>query len=112
MLWFNQAHLFHISSLEASARESLLSIFKEHELPSNAYYGDGSRIETSVLDEIRGVYNETAITFQWQQGDILMLDNFLASHGREPFVGPRKIVVAMTELFHKSESAERRRNAS
>jgi hypothetical protein len=29
----------------------------------------------------------------------MMLDNFLATHGRESFVGPRKIVVAMAELY-------------
>ncbi len=99
MVWFNHAHMFHISNMEAAVREYLLSAFKEEDLPRNAYYGDGSRIETSVLDEIRGVYNETSVTFPWQEGDILMLDNFLASHGREPFVGPRKIVVAMAELY-------------
>jgi hypothetical protein len=27
-----------------------------------------------------------------------MLDNMLASHGRQPFVGPRKILVALAEL--------------
>ncbi len=26
-----------------------------------------------------------------------MLDNMLVAHGRAPFVGPRKIAVAMTE---------------
>jgi len=41
-----------------------------------------------------------------------LIDNVLTSHGREPFVGPRKIVVAMTELFHKKESAEAGRDAS
>jgi alpha-ketoglutarate-dependent taurine dioxygenase len=98
-VWFNHAHMFHVSNMEPAVRESLLSEFKEDDLPRNAFYGDGSPIETSVLDEIRGLYQETAITFPWQAGDILLLDNFLASHGREPFVGPRKIVVAMAELY-------------
>ena len=98
-VWFNHAHMFHVSNLEPAVRESLLSEFKEADLPRNAYYGDGSPIETSVLDEIRHLYYETAVTFPWQEGDILMLDNFLASHGREPYVGPRKIVVAMAELY-------------
>ena len=102
-VWFNHAHMFHLSNLQPVVRESLLSQFKEEDLPRNAYYGDGSPIETSVLDEIRGIYQETAITFPWQRGDILMLDNFLASHGREPFVGPRKIVVAMAELYTNNE---------
>lgn len=98
-VWFNHAHMFHVSNLEPAVRESLLSEFKEVDLPRNAFYGDGSPIEPSVLDEIRRLYQETAITFPWQAGDILLLDNFLASHGREPYVGPRKIVVAMAELY-------------
>jgi hypothetical protein len=76
-----------------------LSEFKEDELPRNAFYGDGSTIESAVLDEIRDIYNRTAISFPWQKGDILMLDNFLVSHGREPYAGPRKILVAMADLF-------------
>jgi alpha-ketoglutarate-dependent taurine dioxygenase len=40
------------------------------------------------------------VAFPWQKGDILMVDNMLAAHGREPFTGPRKIMVAMAELFN------------
>jgi alpha-ketoglutarate-dependent taurine dioxygenase len=103
MLWFNQAHLFHISSLEASARESLLSIFKEHELPSNAYYGDGSPIEDSVIEEIREAFKQASVAFPWQARDILMLDNMSIAHGRKPYSGTRKVVVAMAESFSNSQ---------
>jgi alpha-ketoglutarate-dependent taurine dioxygenase len=96
-VWFNQAHLFHISSLNSEVRQSLLSTFQEEDLPRNAYYGDGSPIEDSVLDEIRALYQQEAIIFSWQEGDILMLDNMLTAHGRLPFIGSRKVVVGMTE---------------
>ncbi len=98
-VWFNHAHLFHVSNVERSAREALLAHFKEDELPRNAFYGDGSPIESSVLNEIREVYTQAAVAFRWQKGDVLLLDNFLASHGREPFTGPRSVLVAMAELF-------------
>ncbi|HLL70300.1 MAG TPA: TauD/TfdA family dioxygenase [Pyrinomonadaceae bacterium] len=98
-VWFNHAHLFHVSNLEPQVREALLSEFKEDELPRNAFYGDGTSIETEVLDEIRDLYHREAVIFPWQRGDILMLDNMLASHGREPFVGDRKVIVAMAEPF-------------
>ena len=96
-VWFNQAHLFHVSGLKPKVREFLLSNFDELDLPRNAYYGDGSAIETSVLDEIREIYHQEAITFSWQKGDILMLDNMLTAHGRMPFSGSRKVVVGMAE---------------
>jgi alpha-ketoglutarate-dependent taurine dioxygenase len=98
-VWFNHAHMFHVSNLQPAVRESLLSEFKEDELPRNAFYGDGTPIENSVLEEIRAVYREAAVAFSWREGDVLLLDNFLTSHGREPFEGPRRIVVAMAELF-------------
>jgi len=35
------------------------------------------------------------------QGDIMMLDNMLAAHGRNPYEGERKIVVALGEMCHE-----------
>jgi len=99
MVWFNQAHLFHISNLELEVREALLELFKEEDIPRNTYYGDGSPIETSVLDEIREAYQQASVSFPWQEGDVLLLDNVLVAHGRKPFVGKRKVVVAMGEAF-------------
>jgi hypothetical protein len=95
--------MFHVSNLSAPVREALLAEFKDDELPRNAFYGDGSAIESSVLDEIRETYKATAIAFPWQRGDILMVDNFLVSHGREPFAGPRKVLVALAELYANPE---------
>jgi alpha-ketoglutarate-dependent taurine dioxygenase len=98
-VWFNHAHMFHLSNLSPEVRGALLAEFKDDEIPRNAFYGDGSPIESSILDEIRDVYQRSAVIFPWRQGDILMLDNFLTSHGREPFVGQRAILVAMAELY-------------
>ncbi|MDF0552705.1 TauD/TfdA family dioxygenase [Kamptonema sp. UHCC 0994] len=98
-VWFNQAHLFHVSSLEQEISQILLSALPEEYLPRNAYYGDGSEIEKYVLDEIRELYQQEAVIFPWQDGDVLMLDNMLAAHGRMPFSGLRKVVVGMAEPF-------------
>lgn len=96
-VWFNQAHLFHISSLDPGVGDSLLSEFGEAGLPRNAYHGDGSRIEISDLDAIREAYRQETVVFPWNEGDILVLDNMQVAHGRNPFSGERKIIVSMAE---------------
>lgn len=98
LLWFNHATFFHISTLEKPIREAFLSS-QEEDLPNNTYYGDGSPIEASVLDELREAYYQEKVVFYWQEGDVLMLDNMTIAHGREPFVGHRKVLVGMAESF-------------
>lgn len=94
-VWFNQAHLFHVSALEADVRERLLSQFKEEDLPRNAYYGDGVPIDEAALAEVRAAYAGASVKFDWAEDDILLLDNVLAAHGREPYGGARSILVGM-----------------
>jgi alpha-ketoglutarate-dependent taurine dioxygenase len=98
-VWFNQAHLFHVSSFAPEIRESLLTTFAEGDLPRNAYYSDGTPLEGAALDEIRAAYRREEVAFAWAKGDVLMLDNMLAAHARRPFAGERRIVVGMAELY-------------
>jgi alpha-ketoglutarate-dependent taurine dioxygenase len=98
-VWFNQAHLFHVSSLGETVQEALLQSASEEDLPRNTYYGDGAPIEPEVLALIREAYQHEAVSFTWQPGDVLLLDNMLIAHGREPFQGPRKVVVGMAEAI-------------
>ena len=91
---------FNITSLPAGVRAAFTSGIEEEDLPFNTYYGDGSPIEAAVLEEVREAYDRETIAFPWEKNDILMVDNMLVAHGRQPFTGPRKIVVAMAEPFN------------
>lgn len=97
--FFNQIQLHHISYLDPQVRESLLSVFEEKNLPRNVYYGDGSPLEPEDIEAINRAYQQASICFPWQKGDVLMLDNMLTAHSRNPYKGDRKIVVAMGEMI-------------
>jgi alpha-ketoglutarate-dependent taurine dioxygenase len=101
-VWFNQAHLFHVSNLEPEVRESLLDVVgDEVDLPRNVFYGDGSPIDDETLSTVRRVLERHKISFPWQAGDVVMLDNMLTAHARAPFKGPRKVIVAMAEAHRQ-----------
>jgi alpha-ketoglutarate-dependent taurine dioxygenase len=95
LVWFNQAHLFHISGLNSDVRKSLLETINEEDFPRNAYYGDGTPIEDEVLNAIREAYDKEEIKFLWKSGDVLLLDNMLFAHGRKSYTGSRKVLVGM-----------------
>jgi len=97
MLWFNQAHLFHVSSLEAEVAEALVEAFGEDGVPRNTLYGDGTPIEPAALAAIRDAYAQEEVAFPWEREDVLMLDNMAVAHSRTPYRGERKIRAAMTE---------------
>jgi alpha-ketoglutarate-dependent taurine dioxygenase len=98
MTFFNQVQLHHIHCLDPEIRQSLLSMFKPEDLPRQVYYGNGSAIDDSVMDHIGETYEKYAVRFQWQQGDMITLDNMLTAHARDPYLGPRKIVVALGNM--------------
>ncbi len=101
--FFNQVQLHHVHCLDAAVRQSLLTIFSREELPRHVYYGDGSPIEDSVMDHVGEVYEKNAVRFQWQKGDMVSLDNMLVAHARDPFVGERKILVALGDMISAEE---------
>jgi alpha-ketoglutarate-dependent taurine dioxygenase len=96
-VWFNQALLFHPAGLAPEVRAQLLAEFGEEGLPSHARYGDGTPIESAALAAIAAAYERATVARPWRRGELLMLDNMLVAHGREPYAGPRKVVVGMSE---------------
>ena len=96
-VWFNQADGFHPTVLgEASYAELTAWPGWEDRVRLNALYGDGSPMELAVLDHVRAVIRDHTIPHHWRRGDILVIDNLLAAHGRTPFSGERSIALAMT----------------
>lgn len=98
-VWFNHATFFHVTTLADEIRQGLREMFAEEDLPTHTYYGDGGRIPDEVVAQLRAAYRAESTRFDWQRDDVLIVDNMLAAHGREPFTGPRRIAVAMAESY-------------
>jgi alpha-ketoglutarate-dependent taurine dioxygenase len=93
-VWFNQAHGFHTSALDD---ETLAAYRVNGEKPRLiSSFGDDSPICSLIIEHIRGILRQETIPHRWRAGDILILDNILTAHGRMPFSGARKIVLAMS----------------
>lgn len=95
-VWFNQADGFHPSALDPADYASLISSTAEEDFRLNSYFGDGAPLDPSALEHVRRVAREEMVLVEWEAGDILILDNVLAAHGRMPFTGPRRILLAMS----------------
>ncbi len=96
-VWFNQADQFHPSTHPPEVYETLMTFYegREEELPQYARFGDGTEIPLEYLNEIRDVQRRLMIPIHWETGDLLVLDNVLVCHGRQPYTGTRRILAAM-----------------
>jgi alpha-ketoglutarate-dependent taurine dioxygenase len=97
-VFFNQVLLHHPAALPADTREAMRALYDDDSFPRNVTFGDGSRISDDAIEHLITRFDEVAVYFPWQQGDMLMLDNMLVSHSRAPFTGARKIMVAMAQI--------------
>lgn len=96
-VFFNQAHLFHVSSLGAALAEAMTLTFGIDRLPRHARYGDGGEIEQADIDAVHAAFRRHAVMFPWQAGDVLWLDNLQVAHGRRPYRGARKVLAALMD---------------
>lgn len=103
LVWFNHAAFFHLSSVEPALREWLLTEYGERSVPNNTYYGDGSPIGDQVIQHIRDAYTNEMVSFPWQRGDVVLIDNILTAHARATFEGNRRILVAMAEPYTRAD---------
>jgi alpha-ketoglutarate-dependent taurine dioxygenase len=96
-IYFNQAHLFHVTSLGSAGAKSLIELFGADRLPRHATYGDGAEIASEDLEQVRSAFRRHEVSFPWQPGDVLLLDNMQVAHGRRPFRGPRKVLASLLD---------------
>jgi alpha-ketoglutarate-dependent taurine dioxygenase len=95
--WFNQIAFLNERTIEPEVREYLADVFGADGLPFNTRFGDGDPIGEDVVELLNGVYEDHTEREPWQAGDLMLVDNVRTAHSREPFEGPREVLVAMAD---------------
>jgi hypothetical protein len=97
-VWFNHSHLFHTSDLPERTQAALSSIYPSSDYyPKNCLFADGSEIPLEYLDSVRKAQVESTVSWDWQKGDLILLENFVLCHGRSkysPTALPKRRVLA------------------
>ena len=97
LVMFNQAHLFHVTSLDGARAKALEDLFGKDRLPRTSAFGDGGEFPPETLAAVRDAYSANAVDFPWQRGDVLLIDNMQVAHGRRTFKGTRKVLAALMD---------------
>ncbi|KAL2821086.1 hypothetical protein BJX63DRAFT_443594 [Aspergillus granulosus] len=62
-------------------------------------FGDGTPIPEEYLEVLARITDEIRVLHKWQEGDVLVFDNVVAQHGREPWEGKQGDRVVQASLF-------------
>ena len=89
-LWFNGIHTNHRSYYDEA-----LHIDTSDGSPMHTAFADGVEIPNATIAAIRGAVWNNSVAMRCETGDVIIVDNMLAGHGRMGWVGgnPRKILL-------------------
>ncbi|MEV4709548.1 TauD/TfdA family dioxygenase [Actinoplanes sp. NPDC049316] len=90
--WFNQAHIWR-KDPSVMPHVSDMGVW-ETRFGYGATYGDGTEITTEDIDLVSKTLIDCTVEVTWDAGDLLLVDNRAAMHGRTPFSGERQVFVA------------------
>jgi alpha-ketoglutarate-dependent taurine dioxygenase len=101
--WFNQIAFLNEWTMAPEVREYLVDLYGTDGLPFNTRFGNGDPIGEDVVQLLNSVYEANTAREPWQAGDLMLVDNIRTAHSREPFEGPREVLVAMADPVHLAD---------
>lgn len=103
--WFNQIAFLSEWTIDPEIRQYLVDVYGADALPFTTRFGDGAAIGEDVVRLLNEVYEAHTLREPWQDGDLMLVDNVRMAHSREPYEGPREVLVAMAEPVRLSDCA-------
>jgi len=95
-VWFNQAEQWHPSAMNPMLRDMFEKMVGKGNLPHECEFGDGEPMTDADMAHVRRALGDNKLLFDWQRSDLMMIDNLLMMHGREPFKGDRKTLAYLS----------------
>eukprot|EP00980_Cylindrotheca_fusiformis_P003742 scaffold831_cov109-Cylindrotheca_fusiformis.AAC.4 len=128
-VWFNHSQVFHWTTFPAEMWYSfcrirdwrllihfiVVTVFTvikygilRCKMALNTTFGDGSPITFKEMNQIRAAIHKNMVFSRWEKGDIMCIDNFSTSHGRQPTTDKgRTVIVAWSQPHDKRQPIER-----
>jgi Taurine catabolism dioxygenase TauD, TfdA family len=101
--WFNQIAFLNEWTMDPEVHEYLVDVYGADGLPFNTRFGGGDPIGEDVVQLLNEVYEAHTVREPWQVGDLMLVDNVRTAHSREPFEGPREVLVAMADAVRLAD---------
>jgi alpha-ketoglutarate-dependent taurine dioxygenase len=112
--WLNHLLVFHGSSpvaalalegglrggLRARAMRSVARAYRAaspwlgYPVATDVRLADGSPIDDHIVQHVREAVARETVPVGWRAGDLVVVDNHIALHGRRPFRGARSVIAA------------------
>jgi hypothetical protein len=90
-------HAFHWSSCVLQGFSGEQRCQKKND--TQQLFGDGTPIPEKYLAKLAEITDEIRVLHKWQRGDVLVYDNIIAQHGRQPWEGEQSDRVVLASLF-------------
>jgi hypothetical protein len=84
--WFNQIINAYFTWVDGRNEQSQIVSF-----------GDGTPFDPKVMQRCFQIFEDNCVSFKWQKGDMILVDNLLVLHARNTYKPPRRILVATFE---------------
>lgn len=96
-IWFNQipSQSPNVSSVGTERAALYDRHYGDNPRPYETTYGDGGPIAHDELMAVYPLLECLEVAFPWQNGDLMLLDNFYVFHGRGAYTGHRDVQVAL-----------------
>ncbi|MFI0445970.1 TauD/TfdA family dioxygenase [Actinomadura sp. 6N118] len=101
--WFNQIAFLSEWTMDPEVHEFLVDAYGADALPFSTRFGNGDPVGENVVELLNEAYEANTAREPWQAGDLMLVDNVRTAHSREPFEGPREVLVAMADAVRLAD---------